>query len=66
MFVPLQAQDLKLSAAEAARSREDAEIKCQHKIADMVALMEKHKVRILSDLVRITQNISLTGRFRNV
>ncbi|XP_062327855.1 synaptonemal complex protein 1 isoform X2 [Osmerus eperlanus] len=38
-----EVQDLKLTAGEAVRSREDAEIKCQHKIADMVALMEKHK-----------------------
>ncbi|XP_068172365.1 synaptonemal complex protein 1 isoform X2 [Antennarius striatus] len=34
---------LRLAAAEAIKNREDAEVKCQHKIADMVALMEKHK-----------------------
>uniref|UniRef100_A0AAY5L1I6 Synaptonemal complex protein 1 n=1 Tax=Esox lucius TaxID=8010 RepID=A0AAY5L1I6_ESOLU len=33
----------KHTATEALDSKEDAEIKCQNKIADMVALMEKHK-----------------------
>lgn len=41
----LQVQKLKVTAAEAVKNKEDAELKCQHKIADMVALMEKHKVR---------------------
>ncbi|XP_037535769.1 synaptonemal complex protein 1 [Nematolebias whitei] len=36
-------QKLRLTVAESIRNKEDAEIKCQHKIADMVALMEKHK-----------------------
>lgn len=40
----LQVQKLKLTTAEAVKNKEDAELKCQHKIADMVALMEKHKV----------------------
>ncbi|XP_076125299.1 synaptonemal complex protein 1 [Alosa pseudoharengus] len=34
---------LKQAAAEALKSKEDTEIKCQHKISDMVALMDKHK-----------------------
>uniref|UniRef100_A0A4W6CIW5 Synaptonemal complex protein 1 n=1 Tax=Lates calcarifer TaxID=8187 RepID=A0A4W6CIW5_LATCA len=38
-----EAQKLRLAAAEAIKNKEDAELKCQHKIADMVALMEKHK-----------------------
>ncbi|KAG7226799.1 hypothetical protein INR49_014148, partial [Caranx melampygus] len=36
-------QKLRLSSAEAIKNKEDAELKCHHKIADMVALMEKHK-----------------------
>ncbi|XP_061641186.1 synaptonemal complex protein 1 [Phyllopteryx taeniolatus] len=36
-------QVLRITAAEAVKSREDAELKCQNKTADMVALMEKHK-----------------------
>uniref|UniRef100_A0A3P8Z1W8 Synaptonemal complex protein 1 n=1 Tax=Esox lucius TaxID=8010 RepID=A0A3P8Z1W8_ESOLU len=36
-------QKLQHTATEALDSKEDAEIKCQNKIADMVALMEKHK-----------------------
>ncbi|KAF0034597.1 hypothetical protein F2P81_012355 [Scophthalmus maximus] len=36
-------QKLRLTAAEAVKNKEDAELKCQHKIADMVTLMEKHK-----------------------
>ncbi|KAM4740700.1 synaptonemal complex protein 1 isoform 1-T2 [Anableps anableps] len=38
-----EVQNLKLTTAEAIKNKEDAELKCQHKIADMVALMEKHK-----------------------
>eukprot|EP00064_Thunnus_orientalis_P000451 superscaffoldBa00000023_g452 len=38
-----EVQKLRLTAAEAIKNKEDAELKCQHKIADMVALMEKHK-----------------------
>ncbi|XP_029908486.1 synaptonemal complex protein 1 isoform X3 [Myripristis murdjan] len=34
---------LKCTVAEVTKNKEDAELKCQHKIADMVALMEKHK-----------------------
>nr|XP_057910558.1 synaptonemal complex protein 1 isoform X2 [Doryrhamphus excisus] len=34
---------LRSATAEAIKSKEDAELKCQHKTADMVALMEKHK-----------------------
>ncbi|XP_019711746.1 synaptonemal complex protein 1 [Hippocampus comes] len=36
-------KELRLTAAEAIKSKEDAEHKCQHKTADIVALMEKHK-----------------------
>ncbi|XP_054473709.1 synaptonemal complex protein 1 [Anoplopoma fimbria] len=36
-------QKLRLTASEAIKNKEDIELKCQHKIADMVALMEKHK-----------------------
>uniref|UniRef100_A0A8C7NC37 Synaptonemal complex protein 1 n=1 Tax=Oncorhynchus kisutch TaxID=8019 RepID=A0A8C7NC37_ONCKI len=36
-------QKLHLTATDAVKSKEDTEIKCQNKIADMVALMEKHK-----------------------
>uniref|UniRef100_A0A665TCR9 Synaptonemal complex protein 1 n=1 Tax=Echeneis naucrates TaxID=173247 RepID=A0A665TCR9_ECHNA len=32
-----------IPTAEATKNKEDAELKCQQKIADMVALMEKHK-----------------------
>ncbi|XP_061688901.1 synaptonemal complex protein 1 [Syngnathoides biaculeatus] len=39
----IKMQELRLTAAEAVKSREDAELKCQNKTADMVALMEKHK-----------------------
>ncbi|KAM6920399.1 synaptonemal complex protein 1-like isoform 2-T2 [Lycodopsis pacificus] len=38
-----ECQKLRLTAVEAAKNKEDTEVKCQHKIADMVALMEKHK-----------------------
>ncbi|KAK0136616.1 Synaptonemal complex protein 1 [Merluccius polli] len=38
-----EVQILKLTASEANKNKEDVELKCQHKIADMVALMEKHK-----------------------
>ncbi|XP_070758417.1 synaptonemal complex protein 1 [Enoplosus armatus] len=38
-----EVQTLKLTAVEAIKKKEDTEVKCQHKIADMVALMEKHK-----------------------
>ncbi|XP_029358691.1 synaptonemal complex protein 1 [Echeneis naucrates] len=38
-----EVQELRLTAAEATKNKEDAELKCQQKIADMVALMEKHK-----------------------
>ncbi|XP_054866390.1 synaptonemal complex protein 1 isoform X2 [Amphiprion ocellaris] len=36
-------QKLSSTATEAIKNKEDTELKCQHKIADMVALMEKHK-----------------------
>nr|XP_043879219.1 synaptonemal complex protein 1 isoform X3 [Solea senegalensis] len=38
-----EVQKLRLTAVEAIKNREDVELKCQHKIADMVTLMEKHK-----------------------
>ncbi|XP_028261360.1 synaptonemal complex protein 1 isoform X2 [Parambassis ranga] len=34
---------LRLTSAEAVKNKEDTELKCQQKIADMLALMEKHK-----------------------
>lgn len=40
-----QVKKLRQAAAEALKSKEDAEIKCQNKISDMVALMDKHKVQ---------------------
>ncbi|XP_051931041.1 synaptonemal complex protein 1 [Hippocampus zosterae] len=36
-------KELRLTTDEAIKSKEDAEHKCQHKTADIVALMEKHK-----------------------
>ncbi|TKS71844.1 Synaptonemal complex protein 1 [Collichthys lucidus] len=36
-------QKLKLTAADAIKNKEDTELKCQRKIADMMALMEKYK-----------------------
>ncbi|XP_078105172.1 synaptonemal complex protein 1 [Sander vitreus] len=38
-----EVQKLRLTTAEAIKKMDDTELKCQHKIADMVALMEKHK-----------------------
>ncbi|XP_053171538.1 synaptonemal complex protein 1 [Scomber japonicus] len=38
-----EVQKLRLTGAEAMKNKEDTELKCQHKIADMVTLMEKHK-----------------------
>ncbi|XP_059415797.1 synaptonemal complex protein 1-like isoform X2 [Carassius carassius] len=39
----LEMQKLKETAMEALKSKDDTEIKCQQKISDMVALMERHK-----------------------
>ncbi|XP_033939435.1 synaptonemal complex protein 1 [Pseudochaenichthys georgianus] len=39
----IEVQKLKSTTAEATKNKEDTELKCQHQIADMVALMEKHK-----------------------
>ncbi|KTG37780.1 hypothetical protein cypCar_00022380 [Cyprinus carpio] len=39
----LEMQKLKEMAMEALKSKDDTEIKCQQKISDMVALMERHK-----------------------
>ncbi|KAI4903004.1 hypothetical protein NFI96_012031 [Prochilodus magdalenae] len=39
----LQVQKLKQTAVEAVKSKEDTETKCQQKISDMIALMERHK-----------------------
>ncbi|XP_058635018.1 synaptonemal complex protein 1-like isoform X2 [Onychostoma macrolepis] len=41
--VNLEVQKLKQTAMEALKSKDDTEIKCQQKISDMVALMERHK-----------------------
>ncbi|XP_041083666.1 synaptonemal complex protein 1-like [Polyodon spathula] len=38
-----EVQKLKLTADEAVKKQKETEIKCQHKTAEMVALMEKHK-----------------------
>nr|XP_020479704.1 synaptonemal complex protein 1 isoform X2 [Monopterus albus] len=38
-----EVKKLRLTEAEAIKNKEDAELRCQHKIADMVTLMEKHK-----------------------
>lgn len=45
MCCGVQVEKHKLSAVEAIKNKEETELKCQQKIADMVALMEKHKVR---------------------
>uniref|UniRef100_A0A3Q1F791 Synaptonemal complex protein 1 n=1 Tax=Acanthochromis polyacanthus TaxID=80966 RepID=A0A3Q1F791_9TELE len=42
-LAPQNFKKLSSTAAEAIKNKEDTELKCQHKIADMVALMEKHK-----------------------
>ncbi|KAI2663834.1 Synaptonemal complex protein 1 [Labeo rohita] len=39
----LEVQKLKQTAMEALKSKDDTEIKCQQKISNMVALMERHK-----------------------
>ncbi|XP_051752367.1 synaptonemal complex protein 1 [Ctenopharyngodon idella] len=39
----LEVQNLKQTAMEALKSKDDTEMKCQQKISDMVALMERHK-----------------------
>lgn len=41
----VQVEKHKLTVVEAIKNKEETELKCQQKIADMVALMEKHKVR---------------------
>lgn len=53
-----QVEKHKLTAVEAIKNKEETELKCQQKIADMVALMEKHKVRswITSELVLLHHN----------
>ncbi|KAM3622155.1 uncharacterized protein V6R79_021026 [Siganus canaliculatus] len=38
-----EVQKLGVRAEEAVKVKEDIELKCQHKIADMISLMEKHK-----------------------
>ncbi|XP_005943019.1 synaptonemal complex protein 1 [Haplochromis burtoni] len=38
-----EVQKLRITAAEAIKNKEATELKCQHKIGDMVTLMEKHK-----------------------
>lgn len=43
----LQVQKWKQTSLEATKSKEDTEIKFQQKIADMVALMERHKVNLI-------------------
>ncbi|XP_075881103.1 synaptonemal complex protein 1 isoform X2 [Nelusetta ayraudi] len=38
-----EVERLRWAEAEAVKNKDEMELKCQHKIADMVALMEKHK-----------------------
>lgn len=38
---------MKLLADEATITQREMDIRCQHKITEMMALMEKHKVRFL-------------------
>ncbi|XP_029958670.1 synaptonemal complex protein 1-like [Salarias fasciatus] len=38
-----EVRELKVSAAQAIKEKEDAGLKCQHKIADVLALMDKHQ-----------------------
>ncbi|XP_063330025.1 synaptonemal complex protein 1 [Pelmatolapia mariae] len=38
-----EVKKLRITAAEAIKNKEATELKCQHKIGDMVTLMEKHK-----------------------
>ncbi|XP_069489517.1 synaptonemal complex protein 1 [Ambystoma mexicanum] len=38
-----EVEKMKLVAEEATQSKKETDIRCQHKIAEMVALMEKHK-----------------------
>ncbi|XP_065810711.1 synaptonemal complex protein 1 [Labrus bergylta] len=38
-----EVKKLRITTAEAVKNKDEAELKCQQKIADMVALMEKHK-----------------------
>ncbi|XP_024126038.1 synaptonemal complex protein 1 isoform X2 [Oryzias melastigma] len=38
-----EVENLRKTAAEAFKDKEETELKCQHKIADMITLMEKHK-----------------------
>lgn len=45
MHCGVQVEKHKLTVVEAIKNKEETELKCQQKIADMVALMEKHKVR---------------------
>ncbi|XP_051494915.1 synaptonemal complex protein 1-like isoform X2 [Apus apus] len=40
---------MRLLADEAAITQRETDIRCQHKITEMVALMEKHKVRGFTD-----------------
>jgi len=43
-------QKLKQTAMAALKNKDDTEMKCQQKISDMVALMEKHKVIIILNI----------------
>lgn len=38
---------MKTAAAEAITMQKEIDLQCQHKITEMLALMEKHKVNIL-------------------
>ncbi|KAF3837506.1 hypothetical protein F7725_004970 [Dissostichus mawsoni] len=54
----IEVQKLKSTAAEATKNKEDTELKCQHQIADMVALMEKHKEKLQKELADFKKEMS--------
>lgn len=49
---------MKLLADEATVTQREMDIRCQHKITEMMALMEKHKVRFLMCNTMINKNLS--------
>jgi len=49
---------MRLLADEATIAQRETDIRCQHKITEMVALMEKHKVSFLIWDTVINKNLS--------
>lgn len=49
---------MRLLADEATIAQREADIRCQHKITEMMALMEKHKVSFLLWDIMINKNLS--------